>query len=145
MDVETLLRLAKKQPWWNAFMGNLKSVTPERLAKRAIENNDYVIFFSNAFLWKNTKEGFGYWNKIVTDFCKTVWDYEKSIPVFRAYENNILVARFVGWVDRQPGDLGHLRELAAKTLEDNNIAFDLVVTDNDEIKAYRYDPYFVRE
>ena len=74
-----------------------------------------------------------------------VEDYEKSTPTFKAYEDKILVARFVGWEDRQPGDIKKLKDLAAKTLNDNNIDFDLIVVDDDEIKAFKRELYFVRE
>ena len=146
MDIETLLRLAKKQPWWNAFRAQMNSnITPEELAESSIEENDYTYFFAKAFYWKGSKEGFDYWVKAANDFCKIVRDYEKSIPTFKAYEDKILVARFVGWIDRQPEDLKKLKDLAAKTLNDNNIAFDLIVVDDDEIKAFKREPYFVRE
>ena len=146
MDIETLLRLAKKQSWWNSFRGQIRQdQSPEELAELAIEKNDYTFFFTVAFYWKNSKEGFDYWRKVSNDFCKIVEDYEKSIPIFKAYENKILVARFVGWIDRQPEDIMKLKDLAAKTLNDNNIAFDLIVVDDDEIKAFKREPYFVRE
>lgn len=146
MDIETLLRLAKKQPWWNAFRGQItRDISPEELAEFAIRENDYNLFFARAFYWKGSKEGLDYWRKIANDFEKLVKDYEKSIPTFKAYENKILVARFVGWIDRQPGDIEKLKDLAAKTLNDNNIAFDLIVVDDDEIKAFKREPYFVRE
>ena len=143
MDIETLLRLAKKQSWWNAFRGQITGFTPEELAELAIKENDYTFFFARAFYWKGSKEGFDHWRKIANDFCKMVEDYEKSIPTFKAYEDKILVARFVGWEDR--GDIKKLKVLAAKTLVDNNIAFDLIVVDDDEIKAFKREPYFVRE
>ena len=146
MDIETLLRLAKKQSWWNAFRAQMNSnITPEELAESSIEENDYTYFFARAFYWKGSKEGFDYWRKAADDFDKIVRDYEKSIPTFKTYENKILVARFVGWIDRQPGDIKKLKDLAAKTLNDNNIAFDLIVVDDDEIKAFKREPYFVRE
>lgn len=146
MDIETLLRLAKKQSWWNAFRAQMNSdITPEELAESSIEGDDYTIFFARAFYWKGSKEGFEYWRKVANDFEKLVKDYEKSIPTFKAYEDKILVARFVGWEDRQPGDVKKLKDLAAKTLNDNNIAFDLIVVDDDEIKAFKREPYFVRE
>lgn len=143
MDIETLLRLAKKQSWWNAFRGQItRDISPEELAECAIKGNDYLLFFARAFYWKGSKEGFDYWRKIANDFCKLVEDYEKSIPTFKAYEDKILVARFVGC---QPEDLKKLQDLAVKTLNDNNIAFDLIVVDDDEIKAFKREPYFVRE
>lgn len=146
MDIETLLRLAKKQPWWNAFRGQItRNISPEELAEFAIRENDYNLFFARAFFWKGSKEGLAYWSKVADDFEKLVKDYEKSIPTFKAYEDKILVARFVGWEDRQPGDIKKLKDLAAKTLNDNNIAFDLIVVDDDEIKAFKREPYFVRE
>lgn len=146
MDIETLLRLAKKQSWWNAFRGQVRrDLSPEELAECAIKANDYILFVARAFYWKGSKEGFDYWRKVANDFCKLVEDYEKSIPTFKAYEDKILVARFVGWEDRQPGDVKKLKDLAAKTLNDNNIAFDLIVVDDDEIKAFKREPYFVRE
>ena len=143
MDIETLLRLAKKQSWWNAFRGQIRrDLSPEELAECAIKANDYVLFIARAFYWKGSKEGFDYWRKVANDFEKLVEDYEKSIPTFKAYEEKILVARFVGC---QPGDIKKLKDLAAKTLNDNNIAFDLIVVDNDEIKAFKREPYFVKE
>lgn len=143
MDIETLLRLAKKQSWWNAFRGQIRrDLSPEELAECAIKANDYILFIARAFYWKGSKEGFDYWRKVANDFCKLVEDYEKSIPIFKAYEDKILVARFVGY---QPGDVKKLKDLAAKTLNDNNIAFDLIVVDDDEIKAFKREPYFVRE
>ena len=143
MDIETLLRLAKKQSWWNAFRGQIRrDLSPEELAEGAIKANDYILFVARAFYWKGSKEGFDYWRKVTNDFCKLVEDYEKSIPTFKAYEDKILVARFVGC---QPGDIKKLKDLAAKTLNDNNIAFDLIVVDGDEIKAFKREPYFVRE
>ena len=143
MDIETLLRLAKKQSWWNAFRGQIRrDLSPEELAECAIKANDYVLFIARAFYWKGSKEGFDYWRKVANDFEKLVEDYEKSIPTFKAYEDKILVARFVGC---QPGDVKKLKDLAAKTLNDNNIAFDLIVVDDDEIKAFKREPYFVRE
>lgn len=146
MDIETLLRLAKKQSWWNAFRGQIShDLSPEELAELAIRENDYILFFARAFYWKGSKEGFNYWRKVADDFEKIVEDYEKSVPTFKAYEDKILVARFVGWEDRQPGDVKKLKDLAAKTLNDNNIAFDLIVVDDDEIKAFKREPYFVRE
>ena len=146
MDIETLLRLAKKQSWWNAFRGQINSnISPEELAEFAIRENDYNLFFARAFFWKYSKEGLAYWLKVADDFEKLVKDYEKSIPTFKTYEDKILVARFVGWEDRQPGDIEKLKDLAAKTLNDNNIAFDLIVVDDDEIKAFKREPYFVRE
>lgn len=146
MDVETLLRLAKKQSWWNAFVSHIRrSTTPEELAETAIETNDYINFFENAFYWADTKEGYAFWYKTTINFCKVVRDYEKSIPTFKAYEKKVLVARFVGWEDCQPEYLGHLKYLATKTLNDNNIDFDLLVVDNDEIKAFKREPYFVKE
>ena len=43
MDIETLLRLAKKQPWWNAFRGQIRrDLSPEELAELAIKANDYI-------------------------------------------------------------------------------------------------------
>ena len=146
MDIETLLRLAKKQSWWNAFRGQItRDISTEELAELAIKENDYTFFFAIAFYWKGSKEGFNYWKKIANYFCKMVEDYEKSTPTFKAYEDKILVARFVGWEDRQPGDIKKLKDLAAKTLNDNNIAFDLIVVDDDEIKAFKRELYFVRE
>lgn len=146
MDIETLLRLAKKQSWWNAFRGQItRNISPEELAEFAIRENDYNLFFARAFFWKYSKEGLDYWRKVANDFEKLVKDYEKSIPTFKAYENKILVARFVDWEDRQPGDIKRLKDLAAKTLNDNNIAFDLIVVDDDEIKAFKREPYFVKE
>ena len=143
MDIETLLRLAKKQSWWNAFRGQIRrDLSPEELAECAIKENDYVLFVARAFYWKGSKEGFDYWRKVANDFEKLVEDYEKSIPTFKAYEDKILVARFVGC---QPGDIKKLKDLAEKTLNDNNIAFDLIVVDDDEIKAFKREPYFVRE
>ena len=143
MDIETLLRLAKKQSWWNAFRGQIRrDLSPEELAECAIKANDYVLFVARAFYWKGSKEGFDYWRKVANDFEKLVEDYEKSIPIFKAYEDKILVARFVGC---QPGDLKKLKDLAVKTLNDNNIAFDLIVVDDDEIRAFKREPYFVRE
>ena len=143
MDIETLLRLAKKQSWWNAFRGQIRrDLSPEELAECAIKANDYVLFIARAFYWKGSKEGFDYWRKVANDFEKLVEDYEKSIPTFKAYEDKILVARFVGC---QPEDIKKLKDLAAKTLNDNNIAFDLIVVDDDEIKAFKREPYFVRE
>ena len=45
MDMETLLRLAKKQSWWNAFRGQIrKDLSPEELAECAIKANDYILF-----------------------------------------------------------------------------------------------------
>lgn len=146
MDVKTLLMLAKKQSWWNTFRKNINcGISPEELADYAIKENDYVLFFARAFYWRSSKEGFYYWQKIINDFCKIVEDYEHSTPVFKAYEKKVLVARFVGWEDRQPGDIEKLKDLAAKTLNDNNIDFDLLVVDNDEIKAFKREPYFVKE
>ena len=146
MDIETLLRLAKKQSWWNAFRGQIsRDLSPEDLAEMAIKESDYTLFFARAFYWKGSKEGFDYWRKIANDFEKLVEDYEKSIPTFKAYEDKILVARFVGWEDLQSGDIKKLKDLAAKTLNDNNIAFDLIVVDDDEIKAFKREPYFVKE
>lgn len=144
MDIETLLRLAKKQSWWNAFMGNLKSVSPEKLAERAIENNSYLSFFSNAFAWKGTKEGVLFWVEAANDFCRIVDDYEKSIPTFKAYKKNILVARFVGWEESQTKGYNYFKDIATKTLQENNIAFDLLVVDGYEIKAFKQETYFER-
>lgn len=79
------------------------------------------------------------------NFCKVVRDYESSTPVFKAYEKKVLVARFVDWKDRRPEDIEKLKDLAAKTLNDNNIDFDLLVINNDEIKAFKREPYFVKE
>lgn len=146
MDIETLLRLAKKQSWWNAFREQIhRDISPEELAELAIKENDYTLFFARAFYWKGSKEGLDYWRKIANDFCKMVEDYEKSTPTFKAYEDKILVARFVGWEDLQSVDVKKLKDLVAKTLNDNNIAFDLIVIDDGEIKAFKREPYFVRE
>lgn len=146
MDIETLLRLAKKQSQWNAFVSNIRrSTTPEELAKTAIETNNYTNFLENAFYWTGTKEGYAFWYKTTMNFCKVVRDYESSTPVFKAYEKKVLVARFVDWKDRRPEDIEKLKDLAAKTLNDNNIDFDLLVINNDEIKAFKREPYFVKE
>lgn len=145
MDIETLLRLAKKQSWWNAFSWNLKSVSPEKLAERAIENNNYLSFFSNAFAWKDTKEGVLFWVKVANDFCRIVDDYENSTPVFKAYEKKVLVARFIGWQESPTKGYNYFKDIVTKTLQENNIAFDLLVVDGYEIKAYKSETYFVRE
>lgn len=145
MDIETLLRLAKKQPWWNAFVANLKSDTPEELAEFAIRDNNYITFFTHGFLWRNTKEGYPFWIKTATDFCKVVKDYENSAPVFKAYEKKVLVARFIGWKESQTKGYNYFKDIVTKTLQENNITFDFLVVDGYEIKAYKSETYFVRE
>lgn len=145
MDIETLLRLAKKQSWWNAFVANLKSDTPEELAELAIHDNNYMAFFTQGFLWRNAKEGYPFWIKIAVDFCKVLKDFENSTPVFKAYEKKVLVARFVGWKESQTKGYNYFKDIAAKTLQENNIAFDMIAVDNDEIRAYKSETYFVRE
>lgn len=146
MDIETLLRLAKKQSWWNAFREQItRDISPEELAELAIKENNYILFFARAFYWKGSKEGFDYWRKIANDFEKMVEDYEKSIPTFKAYEKKVLVARFVGWEESQTKDYNYFKNIAAKTLQENNIAFDMIAVDNDEIRAYKSETYFVRE
>ena len=110
MDIETLLRLAKKQSQWNAFVSNIRrSTTPEELAKTAIETNNYTNFLENTFYWTGTKEGYAFWYKTTMNFCKVVRDYESSTPVFKAYEKKVLVARFVDWKDRRPEDIEKLK------------------------------------
>lgn len=117
-------------------------MTPEQLAKYAIEDDDYMTFFSHAFFWKNTKEGFGYWSKVATKFCITMRDYEKSIPTFKMQERKVLVARFINCIDRQPGDTGRMQDLVSKTLQENNIDFDFLVTEETEIKAFKRETSF---
>lgn len=128
MDVETLLRLAKKQSWWNDFVSHIRrSTTSEELAETAIETNNYTNFLENAFYWAGTKEGYAFWYKITMDFCKVVRDYESSTPVFKAYEKKVLVARFIGWEESQTKGYNYFKDIATKTLQENNIAFDMMV------------------
>lgn len=57
MDIETLLRLAKKQSWWNAFRGQIsRDLSPEELAEMAIKESDYTLFLHEHFIGKAQKK-----------------------------------------------------------------------------------------
>lgn len=144
MDIETLLSIAKQQLWWDRFARKTKKRSITQLAQDAIKSNSYINFVSNAFIWSETEEGDDYWFEAARDLIKAVKDYEKSIPTFKMEESKILVARFINCIDRQPGGTGRMQDLAAKTLQENNIAFDFLITEGSEIKAYRRETSFKR-
>lgn len=144
MDIETLLSIAKQQLWWDRFARKTKRRSITQLAQDAIKGNNYMEFISMAFVWSESEEGFDYWYEAARDLIKAVKDYEKSIPTFKMEEPKILVARFINCIDRQPGDSERFKDLAAKTLQENNIAFDLLITEGSEIKAYRRGTSFKR-
>lgn len=142
MDIKTLLSIAKQRLWWDRFARKTKKRSITQLAQDAIKDNSYMNFISMAFVWSESEEGYDYWYEAARDLIRAVRDYEKSIPTFKMEESKILVARFINCIDRQPEDSRRLNDLAAKTLQENNIAFDLLITEESEIKAYRREASF---
>lgn len=142
MDIETLLSIAKQRLWWDRFIRKNKNQSITKLAQYAIEIANYTCFISRAFAWKDTEEGYNYWYEAAYDLIRAVRDYEKSIPTFKMQERKVLVARFINCIDRQPGDTGRMQDLAAKTLQENNIDFDFLVTEETEIKAFKREVSF---
>lgn len=129
------MRIAREQPWFNAFKKNVISEYGnfDKFLKTNVKNMSINSFFEGAFRWSDTKEGLNFWKGVVDDFRKIYCD--DSVKVFVKDTVFTPVAKSI--------------ELDVKefidTLESNKISFDVIDTEGKYLVAYKLNYKIVKE
>lgn len=128
LTAKQIINLARKQEWWNEF-DKKRKVSVEKLARYAIDANDYGCFMTGAFYFDDLV-----WFARAEQFVKLCKEEENkiSVPEYDLVASEKVVARFYS-NNQTPS-----RKLFSKTaeiLKESNIAYDYLKYEPEE-KAY---------
>lgn len=139
MNAKRALRIARKQPWYEAFKKNVISQYGDFESFMKVLSTDYPVehILQGAFNWDRTKEGYDYWKKTSENFKKQY--YDDSIKIFtREVYGKTPVAKLINAaVDDEP------RFVSA--LKDTGICYDSIEGEGMDLVAYKNSYKIVEE
>lgn len=126
MNIKRMLRIAKDQPWWNSYVENVKNSfgSMDKFLKKLDEKSNAEDFFTLPFLWRDTKEGIHFWEKVYIDTCDKY--YDNSVKVFKKDIVSKPVAKAVDLTMKEFSD----------ALVSNKISFSVINTEGKYLVAY---------
>lgn len=139
MNIKRALRIAKEQPWWNAYVKNVEERhgSLEKFLKILRKEDTAALFIESAFPWFATPEGSATWTDINNDFKKKYNDNSVKVFVRESY-GNVTVAKLIN-----AGVDDELRFISA--LKDAGICYDSVEWKDQDLIAYKTSYKIVEE
>lgn len=135
MNIERMLRIAKEQPWWNSYVKNVRNQfgSLDKFLKKLNKESDADDFFTLPFVWRDTKEGIHFWEKVCIDTCEKYRD--TSVKIFKKDIVSKPVAKAIDLTVKEFSD----------ALASNKISFSVIDTDGKYLVAYELTYKIVEE
>ena len=133
MNIKRALRIAEEQPWFKAFteyLDKYRDGGATKYFKRVGWKESLPEYFiSEAFPWKESKEGANYWIDVCDDFTQKYND--KSIKVFvKETSYDIPVAMLM---EGKNEDISKFMD----TLRNSRISYDYISQERNSLIAYK--------
>ena len=133
MNIKRALRIAEEQPWFKSFteyIDKYRDGGSDRYFKRVDWKESLPeCFISEAFPWRESKEGVSYWIDVCDDFTEKYND--KSIKVFvKEAGYDIPVARLIKGKNE---DISKFMD----TLRNSRISYDYISQERNSLIAYK--------
>lgn len=139
MNTKRALRIAKKQPWYEAFKKNVISQYGDFESFVKVLSAGFPVehVLQGAFDWDRTKEGYDYWKKTAENFKKQYYDDSIKIFTREAYGKTPVAKLIDAAVDDEP------RFVSA--LKDTGICYDSIESEGMDLVAYKNSYKIVEE